>query len=147
MSATPVRCRPRCTAQARLVGPRIYRGVHLGKCGSARGLEGYAAHLAAERGTPAQIETIAALHAARLELRGADDELRVKTNREFHEAIIQASGNQRMMDAIYNLGQFYFNAPVARLTTEGELAQGNADHASGDRIWNSGSGLATFLRF
>jgi DNA-binding GntR family transcriptional regulator len=93
------------------------------------GLEGYAAHLAAERGTPAQIETICALHAARLELRSVDDELRVKTNREFHDAVIQASGNQRMMDAIYNLGQFYFNAPVARLTTEGELAQGNADHA------------------
>jgi DNA-binding GntR family transcriptional regulator len=93
------------------------------------GLEGYAACLAAERGSDAAIDKIVALHRSRLTLRPGDEQLRLQTNRDFHDAIMQAAGNQRLKDAIYNSGQFYFNGAIARLTIGDELAQGNADHA------------------
>lgn len=92
-------------------------------------LEGYAAHLAAVRGSTEQIALIVSLHKKRLKLRKIDEQLRVETNRDFHDAIMRAAGNDRLTDAIYRSGQFYFNAPIARLTTEDEFAQGNADHA------------------
>jgi DNA-binding GntR family transcriptional regulator len=93
------------------------------------GLEGYAAYLAAERGSEQAIAAIVALHRSRLTLRAGDEQLRLQTNRDFHDAILEAAGNQRLKDAIYNSGQFYFNGMIARLTTGEELAQGNADHA------------------
>ncbi|KWV48462.1 hypothetical protein AS156_18470 [Bradyrhizobium macuxiense] len=92
-------------------------------------LEGYAASLAATRGSPSDIAAIAAIHERRLKLRSSDEEMRVKTNRDFHDAIMCASGNERLTDAIYHSGQFYFNAPIARATTGEELSFGNADHA------------------
>lgn len=92
-------------------------------------LEGYAASLAAIRGSPSDIAAIVAIHERRLTLRSSDEEKRVKTNRDFHDAIMRASGNGRLTDAIYHSGQFYFNAPIARATTGEELALGNADHA------------------
>ena len=93
------------------------------------GLEGYATYLAAERGSKQAIDKIVTLHRSRLTLRAGDEQLRLQTNRDFHGAIMQAAGNQRLKDAIYNSGQFYFNGTIARLTTGEELAQGNADHA------------------
>lgn len=92
-------------------------------------LEGYAAFLAAVRGSSADIKAIAKLHSARLKLRSVDEKLRVETNRDFHDAIMNAAGNIQLSDAIYNSGQFYFSKPIVRLTTEDEFAQGNADHA------------------
>ncbi|OAF19275.1 MULTISPECIES: GntR family transcriptional regulator [Bradyrhizobium] len=92
-------------------------------------LEGYAASLAATRGSPSDIAAIVAIHERRLKLRRSDEEMRVKTNRDFHDAIMRASGNGRLTDAIYHSGQFYFNTPIARATTGEELALGNADHA------------------
>ena len=92
-------------------------------------LEGYAAHLAAVRGSIEHIALIVSLHEKRLKLRRIDEQLRVETNRDLHDAIMRAAGNDRLMDAIYQSGQFYFNAPIARLTTEDEFVQGNADHA------------------
>jgi len=93
------------------------------------GLEGYAAYLAAERGSEWAIDKIVTLHRSRLTLRAGDEKLRLQTNRDFHDAILDAARNQRLKDAIYNSGQFYFNGMIARLTTGEELAQGNADHA------------------
>ena len=92
-------------------------------------LEGYAANLAATRGSPADIAAIAAIHEQRLALRSLDEELRVQSNRDFHDSIMQAAHNARLTDAIFHSGQFYFNAPIARRTVGDELAQGNADHA------------------
>ena len=69
-----------------------------------------------------------AIHERRLTLRSSDEAMRVKTNRNFHDAIMRASGNGRLTDAIYHSGQFYFNAP-RRATTGEELTLGNADHA------------------
>lgn len=93
-------------------------------------LEGYAAYLAAKRGSEQAIATIAAVHRSRLTLRAGDEKLRLQTNRKFHDAILHAAGNQRLLDTIYNAGQFYFSGATVGLTTEEELAQGNADHAS-----------------
>jgi DNA-binding GntR family transcriptional regulator len=92
-------------------------------------LEGYAANLAATRGSSGDIAAIAAIHERRLTLRKSDEGMRVKTNREFHDAVMRASGNGRLTDAIYHSGQFYFNVPIALATTGDELALGNADHA------------------
>jgi DNA-binding GntR family transcriptional regulator len=91
-------------------------------------LEGYAAGLAATRASAAQIAELKAIHEQRLALRSSDEEMRVRTNREFHDAIMAASGNGRLTNAIYHSGQFYFNAPIARVATGDELTLGNADH-------------------
>jgi DNA-binding GntR family transcriptional regulator len=91
-------------------------------------LEGYAAGLAATRASAAQIAELKAIHEQRLALRSSDEESRVRTNREFHDAIMAASGNGRLTNAIYQSGQFYFNAPIARVATGDELKLGNADH-------------------
>lgn len=137
VSRTPVRESLQRLANAGLVVPRK-RGwaVREFTTDEARqnaelrmALEGYAANLAAVRGTTADVAAIVAIHERRLTLRSIDEELRVQTNREFHDAIMRAAGNGRLTDAIYHSGQFYFNAPIARRTTGDELALGNADHA------------------
>ncbi len=92
-------------------------------------LEGYATCLAAERATDAELAGIRELHELRLQIRASDEELRVRTNRDFHDAIIAAAKNPRLTDAIYSSGQFYFNRPIARLSTEEEMRLGNRDHA------------------
>jgi DNA-binding GntR family transcriptional regulator len=92
-------------------------------------LEGYATRLAAERATDDELTAICKLHELRLQIRPNDDVLRVSTNRNFHDAIIAAAKNPRLTDAIYNSGQFYFNRPVARFSTEEEMRLGNSDHA------------------
>jgi DNA-binding GntR family transcriptional regulator len=84
--------------------------------------------LAATRASAAQIAELKAIHDRRLALRSSDEEMRVRTNSEFHDAIMAASGNERLTNAIYHSGQFYFNAPIARAATGDELALGNADH-------------------
>lgn len=91
-------------------------------------LEGYAAGLAAARATAEQIARLEAIHAERLRLRSTDEDTRVRTNRDFHDTILAAAGNDRLVDAIFQAGQFYFNAPIARVATGNELALGNKDH-------------------
>ena len=61
--------------------------------------------------------------------RGETLNLRIAVDYSARDAILHAAGNQRLKDAIYNSGQFYFNGTIARLTMGEELAQGNADHA------------------
>ncbi|MDP2411515.1 MAG: GntR family transcriptional regulator [Pseudolabrys sp.] len=92
------------------------------------GLEGYATRLATMRATDEQIAEISAIHEHRLQIKVVDEKSRVDTNRNFHDAIIAAAQNKRLTDAIYRSGQFYFNVPLARLTTEEEMKAGNADH-------------------
>jgi DNA-binding GntR family transcriptional regulator len=92
------------------------------------GLEGYATRLATTRATDEQLAAISAIHQQRLRIEVVDEKSRVATNRNFHDAIIAAAQNKRLTDAIYRSGQFYFNAPLARLTTAEEMKAGNADH-------------------
>ena len=92
------------------------------------GLEGYATRLATVRASDEQLAAIAEIHRQRLSIKAVDEKSRVATNRNFHDTIIAAASNKRLTDAIYRSGQFYFNAPLARLTTEEEMKAGNADH-------------------
>lgn len=92
------------------------------------GLEGYAARLAAERASDSELARIAAAHEKRLQLDRPSRELRVKSNRQFHDLILAAAKNKRLADAVYRAGQFYFNLRVAGLTTEEEMKAAQADH-------------------
>lgn len=136
VSRTPVReCLQRLFA-AGLVVPRNrgwavreFQASHVWENAEIRAaLEGYGACLAAERASPDQLEKIANIHHERLNLRPQDEEKRVETNRRFHDAIIRASGNPSLGEAIYRLGQFYFSGAVARQAPADVLAQGNTDH-------------------
>jgi len=93
------------------------------------GLEGYAAGLAAQRATPQDIALMSAIHAERLGLDPEDEKARVRTNRAFHDAIIAAARNPKLVDAIDATGLFYFNGDVVRMSSAEQMAQGNADHA------------------
>jgi DNA-binding GntR family transcriptional regulator len=136
VSRTPVReCLQRLFA-AGLVVPRNrgwavreFQATHVRENAEIRAaLEGYAAYLAAERASTDQLAAIVNIHEERLGLRATDEEKRVETNRNFHDAIIRASGNPSLGEAIYRLGQFYFSGTVARRAADDVLAQGNADH-------------------
>jgi len=136
VSRTPVRESLQRLASMGLILPRKrgwsvreYTPLEIRENSEVRiGLEGYATFLAAERASESELSVILALHRSRLDLKTADEALRVKTNREFHDSIIAAAGNPRLTNAIYASGQFYFNAPIARLTFEEELRLGNAEH-------------------
>ncbi len=93
------------------------------------GLEGYAAGLAAQRATPEDLALLAAIHRERLGLDPEDEKARVRTNRAFHDAVIAAARNPRLIDAIDATGLFYFNGDVVRMSSAEQMAQGNADHA------------------
>lgn len=91
-------------------------------------LEGYAAQLAASRGTDAEIAAIAAVQALRDAEPNPSREFRVKTNRQFHDLIIAAAKNARLATEIFRAGQFYFNERIAALSTEAEYRSNQADH-------------------
>ncbi|MBU6496927.1 MAG: GntR family transcriptional regulator [Rhodospirillales bacterium] len=91
-------------------------------------LEGYAAFLAAARGTDAELAAIAAVQAERDRAASPGREFRVRTNRAFHDGIIAAARNARLTEAIFRAGQFYFNARIAAMTTEEDFRSNQADH-------------------
>jgi DNA-binding GntR family transcriptional regulator len=136
VSRTPIRESLQRLAADRLIVPRKrgwsvreYTAAEIQQsCEVRTALEGYAAGLAAQRATGAELARIEEIHIERTGLRAIDEEIRVRTNRQFHDAIIGAAKNDRLRDAIFQTGLFYFNGPIARLTTEEELAAGNYDH-------------------
>lgn len=136
VSRTPIRESLQRLASDRLIVPRKrgwsvreYTAAEIRQSSEVRAaLEGYAACLAAERAGDADLRRIEDIHRQRLALRAIDEAVRVKTNRQFHDAIIEAALNDRLRDAIFQTGLFYFNGPIARLTTEEEMAAGNRDH-------------------
>lgn len=92
-------------------------------------LEGFAAGLAAQRATADDLAQLFAIHAERLALDPQDEKARVRTNRAFHDAVIAAARNPKLVDAIDATGLFYFNGDVVRMSSAEQMAQGNADHA------------------
>lgn len=91
-------------------------------------LEGYGARLAASRATDAELEEIAGIQATREAERNPGQEFRVRTNRQFHNAIVTAAKNAQLADGIFRIGQFYFSNRIAGLTTEQEFKANQADH-------------------
>ncbi len=102
----------------------------LGKFEVRIALEGFAAFLAAQRGTDDQLRRCKRIHEDRLTVEPGDEDRRISTNRDFHAAIIDAAGNEQLKEAIYETGRFYLNRPVVRSSTREEMALAHAEHAA-----------------
>src|ERR1700685_461221 len=92
-------------------------------------LEGYCARLASQRGTEAEIQGIVALH------RGEDTgilqssrERLVQLNDLFHDAIISAAHNERLVHMVRTNRNYYFNFRIAALYTDEEADAAVAGH-------------------
>jgi DNA-binding GntR family transcriptional regulator len=97
-------------------------------CEIRAALEGFAASLAAERGSDADIARIEEVHGNRLATRNVDAALMVRTNRAFHDAIMAAAHNERLAAAILASGQFYYRVMDGRQGTREEYRAANDDH-------------------
>jgi DNA-binding GntR family transcriptional regulator len=91
-------------------------------------LEGYASALAAARATEVQLDAIAAI------IRDSDGIILspraqlVDVNDKFHDAIIDAAGNQRIRGLIHRNRSYYFNYQIANLYTDEEAAHSRTQH-------------------
>ena len=102
------------------------------------------------RASAGEIEAIAEIQRLRSEEPNPTREFRVRTNRQFHDAIINAARNARLADAIYRTGRFYFNERIAASGGSGDFAANQADHdkivealrAGGvEKLWSARRGL------
>ena len=84
-------------------------------------LEGYAARLAATRGSDKDVAVIAEIHRSEAGglVRSPRDHL-VEVNDAFHEAIMVAAGNQRLAEQIRRNREFYFNYRIGTLYSDAE---------------------------
>lgn len=138
VSRTPVREALQRLAVEQLILPRkrgwAVREITAAEAGEnsevRAALEGYAARLAVQRATDAELAAVAAVHERRLAIDPADDTARVGTNREFHGIIVEAARNGQLKHAILRSGRFYFNGAVARQTSPEEFHLSNQDHAA-----------------
>ncbi len=92
-------------------------------------LEGYAARLATERATEAQLDAITDA----LKFRGhagPNTEDFVTSNERFHRLIVEAAHSRRLTEAIEHSKHFYFNAHVARLYEPDDLQASQHQHES-----------------
>jgi len=92
-------------------------------------LEGYAARLAATRASDDEIAAITEIQRLRDAETNPTREFRVRTNRQFHDGIIKAARNDRLAEAIYRSGRFYFNERIAAITSREDFAANQSDHA------------------
>lgn len=92
-------------------------------------LEGYCARLAARRGTDAEIQGIVSI--SRGEDRSILKSLRerlVEVNDLFHDAIISAAHNERLVHIVRTNRNYYFNFRIASLYTDEEAEASLAGH-------------------
>jgi DNA-binding GntR family transcriptional regulator len=92
-------------------------------------LEGYAAALAATRGTDAELERIRAIHAdeGSPEPLTARDHL-VEVNDTFHQAILDAAHNERLTQLARESREYYFNHRIASLYSDAEAQESVDQH-------------------
>jgi DNA-binding GntR family transcriptional regulator len=92
-------------------------------------LEGFAARLASERGDDAALERIVAIHrgSERSNSRTAREYL-VDVNDDFHQAVLDASGNDRLEEFARQSHEFFFNYRIAQLYTDEEAAKSLEEH-------------------
>jgi DNA-binding GntR family transcriptional regulator len=92
-------------------------------------LESYAAWLAAERAGDEELQRIRAIHADAdsPEPRTARDHL-VEVNDDFHEAIVVAAHNTRLIELARQSREYYFNYHIARLYSDAEATASVDDH-------------------
>lgn len=89
-------------------------------------LEGYAARLASQRISDAQIEELARLR----EPVAADGRLatRIEHNENFHNQLVTIAGNKRLASTLAHNRSFAFNRQVASLYTPDDLAVSGTQH-------------------
>jgi DNA-binding GntR family transcriptional regulator len=91
-------------------------------------LEGFAAHLAAERASDEQLARIAALNAQNPRLLRGPRTRVVGANDEFHRAVIAAAGNGRLAETIRQSREHFFNYRIQELYTTEEVEEALAAH-------------------
>lgn len=94
-------------------------------------LEGYAAHLAAERASEQQLAEIATRFRYYLtpdSVGHTSTRFLVDHNREFHDAVTVASGNRRLIDLIRRTWEYAFNEQIARLYSHEQYRASHEDH-------------------
>ena len=98
---------------------------------SRAALEGYAARLAAQRATKEELQRIASFHERDISrLVRSPREHIVDVNDRFHDAIIVAAGNVRLLDLIRRNREFYFNYRIAHTYTDTEAAASLEGHTA-----------------
>ena len=98
---------------------------------SRAALEGYASRLAAMRATQGEIDTIGSFHETEVKkLVRSPREHIVDVNDRFHDAIIEAAHNARLLDLIRRNREFYFNYRIARMYTDPEAANSLEGHSA-----------------
>ena len=92
-------------------------------------LEGYAALLAAQRGSDEDLERIRAIHADEdsPEPRTARDHL-VEVNDAFHQAILDAAHNERLRQLARESREYFFNHRIASLYSDEEAEASVEQH-------------------
>ncbi|MGA3036218.1 MAG: GntR family transcriptional regulator [Vulcanimicrobiaceae bacterium] len=98
---------------------------------SRAALEGYASRLAAMRATQGEIDTIGSFHGTEVKtlVRSAREHI-VDVNDRFHDAIIEAAHNARLLDLIRRNREFYFNYRIARMYTDPEAETSLEGHSA-----------------
>lgn len=93
-------------------------------------LEGMAAYLAATRASAAEIAQIDELHSARgrSEKALADRMYLVEYNEAFHEAVLAASGSQRLRHFARLNREFYFTHRIAKMYSDDQARQSVGGH-------------------
>lgn len=98
---------------------------------SRAALEGFAARLAAERAGKEELDAIASFHERDVtKLVRSPREHIVNVNDGFHDAIIAAAGNDRLLELIRRNREFYFNYRIARMYTDAEAATSLRGHTA-----------------
>lgn len=96
-------------------------------------LEGYAARLAAERASDRELDEIGTLIDEQLRAQAADvipRDLLVQVNDRFHESIVEASGNARLVESIRRSRTYYFNYRLASLYTDEQAVSSLDEHVA-----------------
>lgn len=137
ISRTPIReVFQRLAGEGLIVRSRRGWSVHehtpdeIGEIYEARAaLEGYAAALAAVRGSDAELRRIEAIHLDEdsSEPRTARDHL-VEINDSFHEAILDAAHNERLAQMARHSREYFFNHRIAHLYSDEEAQASVEQH-------------------
>jgi DNA-binding GntR family transcriptional regulator len=96
-------------------------------------LEGYAARLAAARATDKQLAAIGDLIEEQRRQQAADvipREVLVLVNDRFHDGIVAASGNDRLINNIHLSRTYYFNYRLAALYSDAQAAESLNEHVA-----------------
>ena len=77
-------------------------------------LEGYAAFLAADRATASELDALEALYPPGDAAFALGPDAQVELNERFHDGVIAAAGNRRLVQLSRASRQYYFNYRIAR---------------------------------